>query len=261
MAVLTETNMDTLMKQMNTLYQPYSGECKATPAAMNLLLQRIREYTTEVQKQAQKEGIDEDENTQQWALDMAAWQQRLGHYQAELDKVPEEEWHTVAGCEAIYPEVTAPLLDGTWYRPLPGMSFLPQGKARMQAGTGHPELDTARCTDATCEKVYIPEHPGGHSNVKAPDVHVPFSLGNQVLVYQQHQAERWDLFWSDLWDETLKMGEKLKKAGAAGLDLGTDLGKWILGAAAVVGAGYLFVKYKETQKKPKDYESKNTKAA
>jgi hypothetical protein len=256
MAQLTKNDIDTLMKQMNVRYQPYSGECVATPAAMDLLLQRLRAYTTEVQKAAEREGLDEDENVQQWALDMAAWQQRLGHYQAELNSVPESEWYTKKGCEAIYTEVTAPLMDGIWYTILPGISLMPEEKSRMQSGVGHPQLDVGRCTDASCKEVVIPDHPPGHSNVKPPDVHVPFTLGNQVLVYQQHQRERWEQFWKDLWDETKKMGEKLQKAGTAALDIGTGLAPWILGTVAVVGAGYLYFKYKASKKRPKEYEEK-----
>lgn len=225
MGQLTKTDLDVLIKEMNQRYQP-EGKCLATPAQMNLMLKKLEAYTEEVQEMAADQGIDDDANVQQWALDMAAWQQRMAHYKAELAEVPKNEWSTKKGCDAIYQNVTAPLLDGIWYEILPGIVLSQAEKTNIVSGTGHPITDIKR------------PHPEGHSNPKPPDVGTPFTLGNQVLVYQEHQKERARLFWEDLKASARRLAEAAKKAGKVALPWGVLL----LGTAAVVGVGYLIVK-------------------
>lgn len=216
MAALTQTKIDELVNEMNQRYQPSDGRCLATPAQMNLLLDKLEAYTEEVQEVASEEGLDDDTNVAQWSLDMAAWQQRMAHYRSELDEVPRAQWHTSQGCEAIYQQVTAPLLDGVFYEILPGIVLSEEEKASILAG--------------------------GPSNPKPNDVITPFTLGNQVLVYQQHQAERARKFWEDLLNEANALAKKAKKAVQQAGKLALPWGVALIGVAAVVGVGYLFVK-------------------
>ena len=224
MSVLTQVDAAALVKEMNSRYQP-PGRCVATPLQMNLLLKKLSEYTTEVQKAANREGLDDDSKVPQWAADMASWQQRLAHYQLMLNQVPRTQWSSTKGCEDIYTTVTAPLLDGIYYEVLPGIVLTEQEKAQMLAGTGHGTFgqDTPH------------KHPEGHSNPKPPDVMTPFSLGNQVLVYQQHQKERAQQFWADL----KKAANALVQAAREGGKIALPYGVLLLGVAAVGGVMYL----------------------
>ncbi len=212
MAALTQTDIDILVQKMNDRYQPKTGVCVATPAQMDNLLKRLNAYTKQVQDAAEDEGLDKDTNVAQWALDMASWQQRIAHYKQELLLIPKSDWDTETGCEAIYETVTSPLLDGVYYEVLPGIVLSPQEKVDILAG--------------------------GQSNPKPNDVISPFTLGNQVLVYKQHQKERADQFWKDL----EASAKRLKKAIAEAGKLALPWGILLLGAAAVVAVGYLIVK-------------------
>lgn len=207
MATLSNTDIDLLVKQFYDLYRSKGGVCRATPAQMNNFLDRLEAYTEEVQDQAENEGLDEDENVAQWGSDMASWQQRMAHYRAEVESVSRSQWKTTKGCEAIYRNVVSPLLEGVWYEVLPGIVFSAEEATRIQAGTGA-------------------------SNRKPPDAHVPFSLGNQVLIYREHQKERAEKFWEDL------------KASAKGLlkgvkNVGETLLPWVLGASAIAAVWLL----------------------
>lgn len=252
MAVLTMTDVSAVMAEMNARYQPDDGRCVATPAQMNLLLNRLDAYTKEVQQQAKKEGLDDDSNVTQWALDMGAWQQRMQHYRSELEQIPKDKWQSPESCEAIYMNVTAPLLDGFYYEVLPGIVYAPDEKAAVLAGAGHGTFkgfkDIAR------------PHPAGHSNPKPPDVATPFSLGNQVLVYQQHQKERWDKFWEDLWSSAEALAKRTGKALKEAGKVAAPLGMFLFGAAAVVGVGYVLYRVAAGNKRKKPKVSQEEKA-
>jgi hypothetical protein len=187
MATLTETEVGKEVARANEIFQPKDGSCAATPRAMQMLLERLQTYTEEVQAEADSNGIDSDKNVAQWAKDMSNWQRRLGDYQQIVEAVPEEQQDTAEGCMAIYTTVTAPLLDGIFYTQAPGIVLNQEEVDRIRSGAGHPGTD-----------VTTRAHEAGHSNAKPPDVATPFSLGNQVLVYKEWQAERWRLFWDDL---------------------------------------------------------------
>lgn len=235
MPQITKTEMDELVQEMNDEFQPKSGECKATPAAMLVLVQYLSAYTKEVQEAALFRGIDDDSNQLQWQSDMSNWLIRLSRYEDAILAVPTEEANTPEGCAAIYKTVTAPLLDGIYYEALPGINFSPDDLARMQAGEGHPgegEDDTA-----------TPNHPGGHSNPKPNDVITPFTLGNQVLVYSEHQKERVWALWTYVKEEARALAEKVVNVIENALDTGPSTvkkwGKRLLAAGAVVGVGYV----------------------
>lgn len=232
MPKLQQKDIDDLVQEMNDFYQPKSGECVATPRQMDLLLKRLEAYTDEVQQKAQQEGLDDDKNVLQWSNDMSHWVERLATYQSRVASVPPDQWSTPEGCRAIYKTVTAPLLDGIWYTPMPGISFNQAELDRMASGKGYPPPGTGGGP---------PNAPEGHSNAKPNDVITPFTLGNQVLAYQDHQKARARQFWSDLYDsaknfvkKTVEGAEKLAK----GVNRGLGIGGKLFVVAAVAGAGY-----------------------
>lgn len=228
MAELQKADLDKISKEMIALYWPREGQCKATPAQMNLLLKRLRDYTEEVRQAALKTSIVADENTAQWVKDMQNWQARLARYQKYVDQAPKEHWYDEDGCAAVYQEVTAPVVQGIWYEELPGISLSDAEKEAMVKGVGHGQFGV----DVSGE------HPPGHSNPKPPDFHVPFTLGNQVIEYRKAQKERLEKFWTDLKSEATKLQEK-----AAGvLEVAHKALPWtalILGLVALVWIVYI----------------------
>jgi hypothetical protein len=233
MPALTTTDIGDLMKRLNAVYQP-KGVCAATPRRMRLLLDRLQAYTTEVQLARTKYktlGVASiaggvggvpigdllgggDVDVAQWRRDMANWQYRLAEYQSVLDSVPEDQLDTAAGCDQIYALVTAPLLDGIWYEELPGVVLSQEEKTRIMMGAGHPQTDVTG------------DHPGGHSNPKPPDAITPFSLGNQIIIYQDFQRENAERFFEDLLNNAKKLGTP-------------DDWPWWVKAALVTGAGVI----------------------
>lgn len=184
---ITTTDVGELVARENAFYQPegaripgdsrYSSRpTRATPSNMMMLVEQLDQYTRQVQEAAESEGMVSDSNVPQWSNDMSNWVMRLNAYRRHLETIPNEaNADTIEGADAIYWSVTAPLLDGVWYERLPGIVLTAEEVTRMRQGP-----------------------PGGFSNYKPPDVHVPFSLGNQVIVYRDHQRERWEQFWEDL---------------------------------------------------------------
>lgn len=185
--VLTEQNVGEIVRTKTLLFQPdgvsripgdprYENKpSNATPRNIKLLLDELDTYTKAVQQAAQQEGLTGDAVQQQWQADMANWQFRLAHYYDLLRSVPEAQADNLEGADAIYFSVTSPLLDGVYYEPLPGIVLSAAEKERMTQGP-----------------------PAGFSNRKPPDLYMPFSLGNQVIVYREHQRERWEQLWGDL---------------------------------------------------------------
>lgn len=203
---LGSQNIGNLMQQMNEFYAPQGARCRATPRQMGLLLDELAAYTHEVQKVASEEGLDADTNVTQWALDMASWQARLAGYRRALETIGKGDLDSEHGCELVYRHVTGPLLDGLHYTAAVGILLDTAERERIKTGKGHSATDK-------------PEpHPEGHSNPKPPDVVTPFSLGNQVLVYQQFQAERW-FNWvrkllvkaGKLWDQIVKFVKDVRR--------------------------------------------------
>lgn len=216
MPALTLQDVSDLMREFNATYQP-KGVCAATPRKMKLLLDLLEEYTDEVQWARNKyralgiagialgpAGIaitqllgGGDVSVAQWRRDMANWQYRLGEYQRLVEAIPESEWDSPEGCSELYPLVTAPLLDGIWYQVLPGIVLNSEEKQRIREAKRHcPEGET--CTDITYRDPVSGDHPPGHSNPKPPDAMTPFSLGNQIIVYQDFQRENASRLLDDL---------------------------------------------------------------
>jgi hypothetical protein len=209
-----------IVREKSALYQPQGPRIPGDPATQNKpsnatpenirgLLAQLDAYTKAVQEAADDEGLTTDANVQQWANDMSNWQYRLGHYYEVLRLVPAEQAGNLLGADAIYFKVTAPLLDGVYYEVLPGIVLSADEKQRIAAG--------------------------GASNWKPPDVYMPFTLGNQVIEYREHQRERWEKLWEDL-----KSGMK-----RLGLPEGWDIWRVLkaVGAAAagaLVGAGLTY---------------------
>lgn len=216
MAEITNTNVGDLVEALRDLFLPVydtgqRGRVReacghATPQQLSLLYRELRKYTDEVKSAADRHGLlrewsdlwtgekrtEVDPNVSQFGLDMAHWEIRLARYAEALDSVtPEDAW-TLQGCRRIYPLVTGPLLDGIWYEVLPGLSLNAEEKQRMASHRGHPDENDV--TTFVAGEL----HPGGHSNAKPPDLITPFSLGNQVLVWKEHQDERARQFWADL---------------------------------------------------------------
>lgn len=248
MAELSPTSIDQLMREMNAFYQPPDGRCVATPEQMTLLLDRLEAYTDEVQEAAVKEGLDSDTHAAQWGLDMAAWQQRLSHYRRAVEAIPSSEFTTAAGCGALYQPVVAPLLDGIWYEELPGITLSQEDRVRLASGQGHPSPD-----------VTTKDHPGGHTTPKPPDVIMPFSLGNQVLVYKEFQEERKRRFWEDLRseaEELLSAGRDIVRGVPNFLDKMLRAIPWIVVGAAVIGGVYVYQKLPKRKNNPRSRNPK-----
>jgi hypothetical protein len=83
---------------------------------------------------------------------------------------------------------------------------------------------------------------GGESNRKPPDVATVFSLGNQVVVYREHQAERARKFWEDLEAQFKKL---LKGVKGIGTDFLLPLGLVLAGGVGV----YLIVQQRKKMQK------------
>jgi len=244
MAKLTKQDVAEVLRSMNAYYQPTAGKCVATPRQMQLLVKRLQKYTKEVQSSRVAHPVFSDET--RWALDMAAWQQRLDRYVREIEQVPSAERDTKAGCIAIYRTVTAPLLDGIYYEDLPGINFNKQELERMVSGEGHPGVDVATWFEG--EQGNFRDHPPGHSNPKPPDVVTPFSLGNQLIEYRDHQAERLRLFWTDLKKSARELAESAKSLFRRGEENAGWIGLGLVGAAVLVGGGYLWYSARQNKK-------------
>lgn len=200
-APITKQDVGQITEDLRRFYLSDGQACgKTTPNELALLIDRLADLTEEVRSAARGEGslftgdMLVDSNVAQFSLDMAHWQQRLAHYRRAVEAIPQSMWGTPEGCVAIYKYVTAPLIDGIFYEMLPGISLSQTDKERMIKGEGHPSLidgDRATLVGKTL-------HPGGHSGTKPPDFISPFTLGNQVIVYREHQTERLNQLWEDL---------------------------------------------------------------
>ena len=243
MPALTITDVGELMQRLNATYQP-TGVCAATPRKMKGLLESLQEYTDEVQWARNKYRIlgiasiafgpagiavsellgGGDVDVAQWRRDMSNWQYRLAEYQRVIDEVPSDQMDTAEGCREIYPLVTAPLLDGIWYTVMPGVVLSNAEKATMREGVSHCPRGETTCTDIVYRIPEENDHPPGHSRPKPPDAITPFSLGNQIKIYQDFQKENAERFFQEII-------ERARKA------VTPDEWPWWAKAAIVVGAG------------------------
>jgi hypothetical protein len=267
MATISQQDVGQLVEDLHNFYEPEREACgKATPAQMRLLLQRLTDYTERVKAAAAEHKLV-TEWTDPWtgkvystnspynpmfAVDMANWEQRLSHYGQVLASVSDSEAMTVEGCKRIYKQVTAPLLDGIYYEALPGTNLNAAEKARMASGVGHPDVDVLTLVGGL-------EHPGGHSNSKPPDVISAFTLGNQVLVWRDHQDERVRQFWKDLKASAIALPKRLADAAKRALTpIGRDflmpLGVALLGVSAVAVVGWAIVSRAKANKLKEEME-------
>lgn len=132
--------------------------CMADKRNMLTLVQKLERYTNEVQEAADEHGIASDHNVQQWAKDMENWRVRLSLYYQALEGAQYETGPE--SCEELRTRVIEPLLVGWYPDDYPGIV--------------NPDVQTV------------------------PDVAMPYILGNQVVVYRDHQQHRTDRLICDL---------------------------------------------------------------
>lgn len=177
--------------------------CIANKRNMLELVERLEEYTDEVAEKADEYGMTTDANVAQWNRDYNNWLLRISRYRHALEAAKFESGND--SCEELRVPVNEPLLVG-WY---------PAGTPGIQ--------NTDQQTIA--------------------DVATPFILGNQVLVYQEHQQWRLERLLKDLtlWDEEARQGavdywgEKTGLCGAAGCKGPCDTPCWLRRIGAGVG--------------------------
>lgn len=160
-------------------------KCKATPAAMQNLIDRLRrqtenllaaqtnyEYFLDATVLAAAKSVlgplaTEDTVRRratiiagaQFSKDLDNWLTRLDIYQDHLDDVAEDHpdaWETAEGCKLIVETVIDPLLFGWFWEPMPGI---------MQTSSGMYDVQTRA------------------------DWASPFMLGNQLMVYREAMQE------------------------------------------------------------------------
>lgn len=185
-------------------------QCAANKPNMLELVQTLEAYTDEVQDAADTYGLTDDQYMQQWANDMNNWRLRLAGYYDALSKARYESGPE--SCEELRSTVNEPLLVG-WYEP-------------GTPGIVNPDRQTVA------------------------DVATPFMLGNQVIVYRQHQQWRLERLLKDLllWDPEARRGfadywcEKTGTCGPGGWGSGCDspvpgevVACWLRRAAIVLG--------------------------
>lgn len=184
--------------------------CAANKPNMLELVRTLEAYTDEVQDAADSYGLTEDMNMQQWANDMVNWRIRLAGYFQALQDARYESGPE--SCEELRAPVNEPLLVG-WYEP-------------GTPGIVNPDMQTIA------------------------DVATPYMLGNQVLVYREHQKERLDKLIEELFLLTpeARAGvldywcEKTGTCGPGGWGSGCDAPCWLRRIAIGVGVltgGYL----------------------
>lgn len=185
-------------------------QCVANKPNMLELVQTLEAYTDEVQVAADTYGLTDSQYMQQWANDMNNWRLRLAGYYAALSNARHESGPE--SCEELRSPVNEPLLVG-WYEP-------------GTPGIVNPDLQTVA------------------------DVATPYMLGNQVIVYRQHQKERLDKLIEELFLLTpeARAGvldywcEKTGTCGPGGWGSDCDTACWLrriaIGMGVIVG-GYV----------------------
>jgi len=242
-----------IIAQLNRQFQPEgpripgdpryeNAPTRATPRAMHMLVSELRRKTEEAKERVSQYGLadviwhgpfvqildpaNDDPALAQFRSDMATWEERLAAYERVLDEVapmrpqdlfsgdPRPELDSDEAADRIYFLVTAPLLDGVWYAPLPGVSFNAEELERMKTA----------------------EPPFNFSNDKPPDAYTPSTLGNQIAVYKTAQQENYRKFVTDLRDNLKKLPQTLVP------DLPDDPGKtlrWaVISVVATLGGAF-----------------------
>lgn len=197
MATLTTKDVGALVKKMNALYQP-KGKCSpiADRPHMQAVVNKLYSYTTQVQDEADRLGLVDDEYVAQWASDMAHWRERLASYQAAINHATQPAGRV--SCEELYGTVVGPLLDGNFT------------KATVTAGIMSPAVRSI------------------------PDVATPYMLGNQVIIYREFQADNFAAFIRFFIDEAKALGKKIAKAAKSAAPSVLAIGAGLaLGALAV----------------------------
>ncbi len=172
------------------------SKCKATPAAMQELVDDLRQQTENVLKAQTNFEYFLDASVlaaaravlgplasaatvkkratiiagAQWSKDMDNWLTRLDIYQGHLDDVARDNpdaWDKPEGCKLITKEVIDPLLFGWFWEPMPGI---------MQTSSGMYDVQTRA------------------------DWASPFMLGNQLKVYRDSMKEAAEQLLQDLTD-------------------------------------------------------------
>ncbi len=204
---ITNQEIDDVVKEAGArfLHQP---TCRANKPNMLELVETLEAYTDEVQDEADRQGLTEDQNMVQWANDMNNWRMRLAGYYDALSRAQYESG--VESCEELRATVNEPLLVG-WYEP-------------GTPGIVNPNVQTVA------------------------DVAMPYMLGNQVVVYREHQRWRLERFLKDmlLWDPEAREGvldywcEKTGTCGPGGWGSECDASCWLrriaIGLGVVVGS-------------------------
>lgn len=185
----------------------------ATPTNLDLLLGTLEQLTAELELADQErrampgteftfECIDPDtgEAFDQLCLDLMRWRVRLDDYRAWVDDVPgyERDSH-----EVVLWEVTAPLFLG------------------YHGGRTGTEIELIEGGYPPGFNVFT-QH--------APDLATPFSIANELEVYEEFEQEQWDRLLEDIVEETKKVAETGKDIGTAVI-----VGASILGGLYVLG--------------------------
>lgn len=187
--------------------------CVANKPNMLELVDRLDEYTDEVAEKADEFGLTTDTSMQQWNQDYNNLLLRLADYRRALNAAKHDSGKE--SCEELRASVNEPLLVGWYQDGTPGIV--------------NPKLQTVA------------------------DVATPYILGNQVLVYQEHQQERLERLIKDLLlvDEEARRGvldfwgEKTGLCGPAGCWGPCDRSCWIRRAIWAVGvAGGTYLAYR-----------------
>jgi hypothetical protein len=212
---MTQISNQDIAKVVREAGARYIGHptCVANKRNMLELVQTLDAYTDEVQNAADDYGLTGDENMAQWAKDMNNWRLRLAGYVQALQRARYEDGPE--SCEELRATVNEPLLVG-WFEP-------------GTPGIVNPDVQTIA------------------------DVATPYMLGNQVLVYRDHQRERLDLLLQDLnpFNAETREGildywcEKTGTCGPGGWGSGCDTACWLRRIAIGLGvAGGAYFAYR-----------------
>ena len=183
----------------------------ATPINLAVLLEQLQGLTDAIEKEERKRRIvpgsgvvvpcimSDGRALDALCLDLTRWRRRLDEYYMHAASIPAEQSHDR---NAVLWEVTAPLFLGYFGDP---------------TGTEVPLIEGG------FPKGFDPTAAHG------PDLATPFSLANQLAVYQDFERENWDRLLQDLRDGAGGLGQ-------GSLDLATAV---LMGFGVVAGIHWL----------------------
>ena len=183
----------------------------ATPINLATLLEQLQSLTDAIEQEERKRRIvpgsgvvvpcimSDGRALDALCLDLTRWRRRLDEYYMHAASIPAERSHDR---NAVLWEVTAPLFLGYFGGP---------------TGTEVPLVEGG------FPKGFDPTAAHG------PDLATPFSLANQLAVYQDFERENWDRLLQDLRDGAGGLGQ-------GSLDLATAV---LMGFGAVAGIHWL----------------------